>query len=761
MKFIRRVAGYGPWAVAVALGLDISYPVQAAPPVVRPPVPITAVAATAATDDIEAATNVQVAWLADPGLFQCTLSARITEKGMELSGYVASEPAHQKAVAIARALCAGPVVDHVKIHFGVPIQMSHGAAPAELAQLASAALAEAMGDKVLSLRVTCPSAGRVEITGSVPTLEDKLRVSKCMKTLTGCTHIINRTTAPGSAAGDAIVANIPLMMTKSTKTGPVDGKLASDPIMPAPMVVKQPLPMPVRPVGTTMAAPRAVTNIPIKNTSEIKADNKMVVVPPTPAKTGYASAYDAKPADVALANKAPEPSWPMPKPVMPVAAAEEKKAVEAKPVEVMNAPSAIMLPEIRSAKVMEPLRPSVDKPQMLHLMPEAPKTPEIMPPIESKAMEATVEATKSEKVVKALPDVAEPPKPIIVPPIMPPVVPAMVQSTVPAVMPSVKETVKVQSPYGGVTKPVSPPNAVPVVVELPKPAELPKHIEMPNPVVEMPLITAGKPNGPDLIQPEPVKVVEKPAEEIKTIEAPKAAPPIVAEIKPVEATNMAPPVIAAIEAPKPVMSKVERFVAPTLTPEPVKPVTYSQGSTTSKSSKEPVSLTLDSETVRRAVEDVCRGAGSDLKVTTCPNRQLIIGLKVASQGEWDRLYTKVKALPEINGYSVMYNAQVDGPAIKPVAATAETAAKSSSAPMMGVLRSNASNSTPSADAAKAAIEKLCQGKGDDISVRTPGGKQVAVSLKIASAADWEMLYAQIKALPEIAGCSVIYNVSVK
>ena len=65
MKLFRRVTGYGPWAVAAALGLDISYPVQAAPPVVRPTAPIAAVAATSAMDDVEAATNVQVAWLAE------------------------------------------------------------------------------------------------------------------------------------------------------------------------------------------------------------------------------------------------------------------------------------------------------------------------------------------------------------------------------------------------------------------------------------------------------------------------------------------------------------------------------------------------------------------------------------------------------------------------------------------------------------------------------------------------------------------------
>jgi hypothetical protein len=812
-----------------------------------------------------------MAWLADPGLFTYSLSIRQTNKGLELHGFVASEPARQKVVAIARALCTGPVIDQLKLLPGMPIQMSRGAVPAELAPIASSALAEALGDKVLALRVVCPSPGRVEVSGSLPTIEDKLLVSKCMKTLSGCTHVVNRTSAPGSEAGAAIVANIPLMMTKSAKDAPTHLNSEYVATSPTPVIMNRPVPLPaasnVPKNELTAAAPRMVVTPPVKP-YEAKPDVKFEVVATQPITPGYASISDAKTADETLsasdAVKAPEPCWPIMDPVMPAVVTEPKLA-ESKPIGVTNATMTLTTPEVRNT---ESNRLTRDKPQVLNLLPEPTRAPAIMPPVEScKSMDKTCDMTKPEQVAKAIVDVPEAPKPIIVPPILPPV----------------KSQPLVRSPYGGMSYPKA-------MADLPKPADLPRPLEMPKPVVEVTPIATGKASVTDtpsaaeskeVVQlPKPVsatmvdpkldkpptafsagkasatdippvvetkEVIELPkpvaapmlgpqldlpvtaiaagkasvtdippvVETKEVIELPKpvAAPmvapkleksplaisvgnasvtdiPPVAETKevielpkpvptPPEALNLdksVPPIVAlpkvdaqatpAVEIPKPLPTKVERYSPSACAPvAPVKPVTYMSESSGLRSGKEPVSITLDSETARRAVEDVCRGAGSDLKVTAGPARQLIISMKVANQADWEHLYTKVKALPEINGYSVIYNAQVEGSATKanaPAAATLEApSVKTTSAPMMGVLRSNASSNSPSAEAAKAAIEKLCDGKATDLSIRTPAGKQVAVTMKVASAADWELLYAQIKALPEIAGCSVIYNISVK
>ncbi len=744
MKFIRRVAGYGPWAVAAALVLDVAYPLQAAPPGASQPVSFRAVAVP--VEDTEAAANVQVAWLAEPGLFLCTLSTRTTAKGMELHGFVSNEPARQKALAIARALYTGPVIDQIKLHHGIPIQMSHGAAPNELANAASSILAEALGDKVLGLRVVCPSAGRVEVTGKLSSLDDKLLVSKCMKSLTGCTHVVNKTSAPGSTEGAAIVANIPMMMTKPGNDGSVNWKSvnnfsggSSQPVMitrsmpttSTPMIVKNETP-----------APRMVVTPQAKRSSESRL---AVVPPPAPIKPGYAQISDIKstPTTKDEVVQAPEPAWP----TMPAA-----------PIEVTKATNTVTPTSMET-------KATGSKPQVLNLMPVAPE------------VEPVIEAPKV--IAKAIVDVPEPPKPIIVPPIMP----AAPQVIAEPIAPTVKGTALVQSPYGGQVKPITGAPIKPIAAELPKPADLPKPIEMPQPIVEIPATGPGKACVTDLAKVETLKVVE-PAkcEPVQVAEAPKCDKasecegakcetatcqegPKMEPALPVAAAKIEMPMPVAVELAKVESSKVERGAAPKAAPAtPVKTVTYTpEVITPSKSGKEPISITLDAETARRAVEDICRGSGSDLKVTAGPGLQLTVGMKIANQGDWDRLYTKIKALPEISGYTIVCQTQVESAGVKtaPAVAVLDASSKSSSTPMMGVLRSPSTSATPSAEAAKSAIETLCRGKGEEVVVRTPGGKQVAISMKIATPTDWEVLYAQIKALPEIAGCSVIYNVSMK
>ncbi len=721
MKLMRRLVGYGPFAVAAALGLNPWNVIHAAPPNARALLPVSATTTVGAIDDAEAMTNVQIAWLADPGLYTCNLSARLTAKGLEVHGYIGSEAIKQKAIAIARALYAGPVIDQLQIHQGIPIQLSRGAAPDELAQMASDALAEAMGDKVLNLRVVCPSPGRVEITGSIPTLEDKLAVSKCMKSLSGCTHVVNRTSAPGSPSGAAIVGNIPLMMSKSIADASGGWKPVPDV---APKVAQRPVPSPKVAVVKNEEPPafRPVVTPPVKSPYD-KSEPKFTAVSPS-SKSGYAAVTDSKPVNStprAEAKKPVEPNWDKATVAMP-----EPKPFEFKPVEMAKATENPPV-EIRTGK-SESSKNSTSRPQVLNLLADEKPVANNKPASDDfKAVDPKSEATKVEVASKQNPVPTPAPQPIIVPPI----VGASVSNGV-------------TSPYGSNAPAPTPPVAV---VELPKPADLPNEIELPKAVAEVP--TAGKAAVTDVPQPTmPMAAVGAPAEPAKV--EPLANNP---------------------EPAKSMATKTERAVASLPTPPntPVKPVTFANELVSTKTGVDAISITLDTETARRAVEDICRGAGENLKVTAGQNRQLTIDVKLTSQVEWDRLYNKVKSLPEINGYSIVYNAQVEAPIVKqPAAPTIKTANVATTAsaltvpPMMGVLRNNnRSSEPPSPVAAKEAIEKLCEGKAIDLSVRVPAGKQVAVTMKVASAADWEMLYAQIKALPEIAGCSIIYSVSVK
>ncbi|MBX7106027.1 MAG: BON domain-containing protein [Gemmataceae bacterium] len=843
MKLVRRMAGYSPWAVAVALALE-SGPLALAQqlPMRGGPSPSPAHHSTSRLDG-DVAANIAIAMLADPGLFRCHISARPGPEGIELVGFIPNEFIRQKAMNVAAAVCSAPIIDKMKIQPGMPVSMGRAAAPAELAAEASTLLAETLGDKVLGLKVVCPKDGRVEITGRLDSAEDKLRASKCLQQVNGCTHVVNRITSAGSSEHAAVASNIPLTPS-----------MPRDSAGPVPMPGMQP------PVVVTMP-PMAKSETPVGMRDIPMRSNGMPVVPP-PVVTKVTEPTEPK-MTMLPAQKPTLPKPAEPKTIetasgieSPVVESKPRKAtdlpvLESKPMEVTKIPATgIALPEIRTG--------TGDKPQKLDLMPELPKAPmagkasvtdlpaDLPKPVAALPAEtpkpiAAVAATKpadepkrldftpavpkpatvteSPKRLDLKPELSKPvaaapelPKrldlmpektapavskatdPIIVPPLvdMPkPVLPAPAMvATAPTPAPAAGKASISSSPYGGavIRSAVEPVKAV----EAPKPI-LPAMksadpIKLPE--AAKPIVAPGKASVSDLATPEPPKAVSMAMPELSKPTMPEMPKAVAAA--PAPAIRELPKAVAAMpEAPKPAApSKAERFAAPTAvvsnpTPE-LKPVTFApvaapkaplaatpetkpaDGPTFTGIIRQPAkegSLTLDAETARRAVEDCCRGGASDVKVATGGARQLTVALKVASQSDWEKLYAKIKSLPELAGHSVIYHVQVAGTAAKtattpPALITPVSATSVSNAPLLGVIRAPGMTSVEP-EAARSAIEAICGGKADEISVRTTTGKQLAISMKVKTSADWDHLYAKIKNMPEVAGYSVIYNISVK
>jgi hypothetical protein len=233
----------------------------------------------------------------------------------------------------------------------------------------------------------------------------------------------------------------------------------------------------------------------------------------------------------------------------------------------------------------------------------------------------------------------------------------------------------------------------------------------------------------------------------------------------------------APQSPAPAKSPIVERFSPRPTakpdPEPLKPATYAAAKPVSDApAVKPAGVpnenmimgvirhpgtgtALDADTVRRAVEDVCRGGAEGVTVTPGAGRQLTLSMRVRGPSDWDRLYKQVKALPEVAGYSVIYNVTVDRPL------KTATTGPAAPAPMMGIIRTSATSAAADPDAVRAAIEDACRGRADDVSVTPNARHQVAVRMKVRSATEWDGLYQRIKSLPEVAGYAVIYNVSVK
>jgi len=925
MKLFRRLAGHSPWAVAAACALGLTRPVPAQAPARQP-----AASAPAAGLRDGDAINIQVAWLGDPALFGCSLVCRPVANGLELAGYVPSEPVRQRALHIARNLTDAAVVDHLKVQPGMPVSLPRPAAPAELAPQASAMLAEALGEKVLGLRVVCPSDGRVEVNGTVPSAADKLVISKTLKKLRGCTQVVNKVGAPASGEEAAVVVNIPTVDSlPPVEAPPAEPKPAVAVVQPAMApVIAAPLP-PVAPPKLTpeprrvverVEAPPAVTKMPTPRTPprppsepatsgprgnwaqpqltgrSTKVESPMPVLPP-PRNTKVADAAAANdlvvaemtgpklmgppapkeaPAVVTASAVEPKPESPAPKPLIaepivsrpePAASRSTKPALprpilpewpKSKPAE----PAVVTKPAPKPASTgygevaKSDNKPAV-APRPVEPKPEPPK-PVVSPaelPAPAVVAAPVMPAPLSEPTMPVLPAPAEPvppPASVVIEPISPspvlpaPVLPAPVDTPKPAI-----EAAKTPEP--ALPAPKLPEPTPPVAVALPeepKPAPPAKpKVVVENPpaiapielVPEMPQVLAAAPvatpkppveappappvvvsKAPEISKEEPAKPIVQPppappvvvskAPEIKREEPakPGPAPLVLNAVASPKRIEIAPRTANAASAPEPKRldlaaeapkssgsaspSRIEfNAVTPKLTeraprPTPVEaprplvaaaPVEPKPVAETVRSAKHDVAAaepaaagtsfkgvirqtaqmdapTLDADTVRRAVDDICRGRATDVRVTPTSGRQLTVAVRVRNHGEWDRLCKDIKALPEVSGYSIIYDVTVAANARRD-----DPLPGGPSAPLMGVLRSATNVPAVGPDAVRAAIEAACNGRADDVSVQPNARQQVSVSLKVRSAAEWDRLYKEIKAMPEVAGYAVIYNVAVK
>jgi hypothetical protein len=136
--------------------------------------------------------QVEIAWLADPVTFPYYLEARATANSLEVRGYVPNQAVRDHALNLARVYAALPIVDAVKEHPSLlvkPGQMS----PQQLHNAVASALREALPRQAPQLQARCDPDGKVVVTGSVQTSEERLLVSHALRRLYGCTSVQNLT----------------------------------------------------------------------------------------------------------------------------------------------------------------------------------------------------------------------------------------------------------------------------------------------------------------------------------------------------------------------------------------------------------------------------------------------------------------------------------------------------------------------------------------------------------------------------------------
>ncbi len=199
------------WALAAAAGLGIVAPARtpAAPPApvyqeiteVGPEAMSPVIVqdhVLAAPDAHLAAIEVELAWLADPLTCPYHLTLHIEGGSAHVRGYVQNKAAREKALRLAREHCMLQVVDELKIHASMVISVMAPAEPLKPSE-AEATLKEAFSAPANAFHVTCKPDGRVRVTGTVTNLDDKLAVSRRLRTLPGCMAVVNELQFPAMA----------------------------------------------------------------------------------------------------------------------------------------------------------------------------------------------------------------------------------------------------------------------------------------------------------------------------------------------------------------------------------------------------------------------------------------------------------------------------------------------------------------------------------------------------------------------------------
>ncbi len=137
--------------------------------------------------------KVELAWLADSTCFAHCLEAHVADSSLEIRGTVPDEHVREHALRVARQNCFLPVVDALSVANQSGRKASSNE---ELRRAAVAHLVRAFGQRAAGFDVQIQDNGQLVLGGSVPSVEDKVAISRCLRELPGCHGVLNRLNVP-------------------------------------------------------------------------------------------------------------------------------------------------------------------------------------------------------------------------------------------------------------------------------------------------------------------------------------------------------------------------------------------------------------------------------------------------------------------------------------------------------------------------------------------------------------------------------------
>src|SRR5262249_30232078 len=129
----------------------------------------------------------------DPVLFSYGLGAHVEGGAVEVRGFVPNAAVRDQALKAAREQTSLRVIDKMKVMPTVATRTSIDR-PENIQRGAKELLEEAVPGQGKAMEVKCDARGRVTVTGTVPSYEDKLLVTRKLREVPGCSCVDNRLT---------------------------------------------------------------------------------------------------------------------------------------------------------------------------------------------------------------------------------------------------------------------------------------------------------------------------------------------------------------------------------------------------------------------------------------------------------------------------------------------------------------------------------------------------------------------------------------
>lgn len=237
-RALRRVG----WGVLAAAALGMTGPASAQPPAPGngyPVVPVRPAGRPGPGADgpgRSEAVQVELAWLGDPLTSAYQLVARPSAGALEVYGCVPSATVRQRALDVARANTTFPVVDRLQTNPD-PTARPGGTPPGALQEEAAAFLTAFFPEAASGFTVRAGADGRVTVSGTVASPEEKLAVSRRLRWLGGCTGVDNRLevgpaarwapAAVGGAGGQQATWQLPPTPAPAPAAPPVEAVTAT------------------------------------------------------------------------------------------------------------------------------------------------------------------------------------------------------------------------------------------------------------------------------------------------------------------------------------------------------------------------------------------------------------------------------------------------------------------------------------------------------------------------------------------------------